>query len=162
MYKHIFFLHTCTNSLKCLVICIKCPYPQFSVIFNCHGLRHWPRVDVVITIFCDFCQISAKNWRFSQCYELIFSKTSSSLSKKRQYFRQFFFGESILKIITSVLLFFARKKLAHSKAVASSITKPLSCLVCIEGGETFRVVLAFFWCPGDRWPLPRPEIGNRS
>jgi hypothetical protein len=28
-------------------------------------------VDVMITIFCDFCQFSAKNWRFlkNQCYE---------------------------------------------------------------------------------------------
>jgi hypothetical protein len=29
--------------------------------------RQWrPRVDVMITIFCDFCQFSAKKWRFSQ------------------------------------------------------------------------------------------------
>jgi hypothetical protein len=25
-----------------------------------------PGVDVMISIFCDFCQFSAKNWRFSQ------------------------------------------------------------------------------------------------
>jgi hypothetical protein len=37
----------------------------------------------------------------NQCYDQFFSQTSSSLSKKRQYFR-WIFGENILKIITSV------------------------------------------------------------
>jgi hypothetical protein len=37
----------------------------------------------------------------NQCYDHIFAKTCSSLSKKREYFRQCF-GENILKIITSV------------------------------------------------------------
>jgi hypothetical protein len=49
-----------------------------------------PGVDVMITIFGDFCQFSAKKWLFSQKRMLlsIFSKISSSLSNKRQYFRQ--------------------------------------------------------------------------
>jgi hypothetical protein len=37
----------------------------------------------------------------NQCYDRIFEKTSISLSKKRQFFDKFF-GENILKIITSV------------------------------------------------------------
>jgi hypothetical protein len=46
-------------------------------------------VNVVIKIFCDFCQFSAKNWRFSQ-KPMLQSKRSSSLSKKRYYFCQIF------------------------------------------------------------------------
>jgi hypothetical protein len=46
----------------------------------------------MITIFCDFCQFSAKNWRFlkNQCCDQIFVKTNSNLSKKCSYFRQIF------------------------------------------------------------------------
>jgi hypothetical protein len=33
----------------------------------------------------------------NQCYDQIFSKTSRSLSKKRQYFRQFFLAKIFLK-----------------------------------------------------------------
>jgi hypothetical protein len=49
-------------------------------------------VDAMITIFSDFCRFSAeKNGIFlkNQCSEQIFAKTSSSLSKKRQFFATF-------------------------------------------------------------------------
>jgi hypothetical protein len=48
-----------------------------------------PGVDVMITIFCDFCQFSSKNGVFlkNQCYDKIFSKFSFVLSQKRQFFR---------------------------------------------------------------------------
>jgi hypothetical protein len=49
-------------------------------------------VDVKITIFCDFCQLTAKKLAFlSKTNVMInfFEKTSSHLSKKRQYYRQF-------------------------------------------------------------------------
>jgi hypothetical protein len=48
-----------------------------------------PGVDVMITIFCDFRQFSAKKLAFFSKTNVvikIFAKTSSSLSKKRQYF----------------------------------------------------------------------------
>jgi hypothetical protein len=51
-------------------------------------------VDVMIKIFCDFPQFSAKKLAF-------FSKFSFVLSPKRHLFAKFF-GENILKIITSV------------------------------------------------------------
>jgi hypothetical protein len=43
-----------------------------------------PGVDVMITIFSDFCQFSVKNGAFlkKQCYDQTFAKTSISLSKK--------------------------------------------------------------------------------
>jgi hypothetical protein len=47
-------------------------------------------VDVMITIFCDFRQFSAKKLAFfskTNVMVKIFAKTSSSLSKKRQHFR---------------------------------------------------------------------------
>jgi hypothetical protein len=50
-------------------------------------------VDVMITIFCIFCQFSVKKLTFyskNQCYDHIFCKTSCSLSKKRQYFSWIF------------------------------------------------------------------------
>jgi hypothetical protein len=64
-----------------------------------------PGVDVMITIFCDFRQFSAKKFAF-------FSKTNVMVnflhnlvifvsSQKRNFFAEFF-GENILKIITSV------------------------------------------------------------
>jgi hypothetical protein len=34
--------------------------------FNPKLVAHQPGVDVMIAIFGDFCQFSAKNWRFSQ------------------------------------------------------------------------------------------------
>jgi hypothetical protein len=49
-----------------------------------------PGVDVMITIFCDFCLFSAKKLAFFSKANVmisIFAKTSSSLSKKRQFFR---------------------------------------------------------------------------
>jgi hypothetical protein len=61
-------------------------------------------VDVMITIFCDFCQFSPKTLAF-------FSKSNGIknlhnlalfLSKKTPKFSPIFFGENILKIITSV------------------------------------------------------------
>jgi hypothetical protein len=58
----------------------------------------------MITIFCDFCQFSAKKMSFfskTNVMITIFAKTNRSLSKKRQIFL-YFFGENILKIITSV------------------------------------------------------------
>jgi hypothetical protein len=58
----------------------------------------------MITNFCDLYQFSAKklaSFSKNQCYDQYFSKTSSSLSKKRQYFLQFF-GENIFKSTTSV------------------------------------------------------------
>jgi hypothetical protein len=60
-------------------------------------------VDVMITIFCDFSQFSAKNGVFLkyQCYDQLFSKFSFVLSQKRQFFAKNF-AENILKIITSV------------------------------------------------------------
>jgi hypothetical protein len=68
-------------------------------------------VDVMITIFCDFCQYSAKQLAlfsktnvmitFKKCYDHILAKSSSSLSKKRHYVCHFFV-ENIFKIITSV------------------------------------------------------------
>jgi hypothetical protein len=45
-------------------------------------------VDVIITIFCDFCQLSAKNGVFlkNQCYGPIFAQFSFVLSKKNPHF----------------------------------------------------------------------------
>jgi hypothetical protein len=65
-----------------------------------------PRVDVTITIHCDFCQFSAKKRRFSKKTNNImikyFTQTSGSSScKKRQIFANFV-GENIFKITTSV------------------------------------------------------------
>jgi hypothetical protein len=48
-----------------------------------------PGADVMITIFCDFCQFSANKLAFfskTNVMKTISAKTSSSLSKKRQYF----------------------------------------------------------------------------
>jgi hypothetical protein len=54
-------------------------------------------VDVMITIFCDFSQFSAKKigvFLKFQCYDQLFSKFSFVLSQKRQFFRKIF-GENI-------------------------------------------------------------------
>jgi hypothetical protein len=59
----------------------------------------------MITIFCDFCQFSAKKLAFfskTNVMITIFAKTSRSLSKKNANFFANFFVENILKIITSV------------------------------------------------------------
>jgi hypothetical protein len=60
-------------------------------------------VDVMITIFCDFYQFSAKNGVFLkyQYYDQLFSKFSFVLSQKHHFFADKF-GENILKIIASV------------------------------------------------------------
>jgi hypothetical protein len=51
-----------------------------------------PGADVMITIFCDFRQFSAKNAVFlkNQCYDQNFEKFSFVLSRKRQFFRRIF------------------------------------------------------------------------
>jgi hypothetical protein len=51
----------------------------------------------MITIFWDFCLFSAKKisvFLKNQCYDQIFAKTSSSLSKKANIFAKYF-GENI-------------------------------------------------------------------
>jgi hypothetical protein len=61
-------------------------------------------IDVMITIFCDFCQFSPKKLAFSSKNNVmiqIFAQFSFVLSQKR-HFLQIFFGGNILKIITSV------------------------------------------------------------
>jgi hypothetical protein len=61
-------------------------------------------VDVMITIFCDFYQFSAKKLAFflkTNVTITIFAKTSFVLSQNAIIFAKFF-GENIFKIITSV------------------------------------------------------------
>jgi hypothetical protein len=61
-------------------------------------------VDIMITILCDFSQFLAKNWRFSQIPMLrsnSFQNLTLFLVKNANVFAKFF-GENILKIITSV------------------------------------------------------------
>jgi hypothetical protein len=53
--------------------------------------------DVRDTIFSDFCHISQ-----NQCYDKMFEKTSSILSKKTAHIFTEFLGENILKLPTSV------------------------------------------------------------
>jgi hypothetical protein len=63
-----------------------------------------PGVDVMMTIFCDFCRFSAKNLAFFSKTNVMIKflpKSSNSLSKKANIFAKNF-GENILKIITSV------------------------------------------------------------
>jgi hypothetical protein len=58
----------------------------------------------MITIFGNFFQFSAEKigvFLKYQCYDQLFFKFSFVLSQKRQVFAQFF-GENILKLITSV------------------------------------------------------------
>jgi hypothetical protein len=60
-------------------------------------------VNVMITIFCDFRQFSAKKLAFFSKTNVmikIFAKTSSRLRKNANIFAKFF-AENILKIITS-------------------------------------------------------------
>jgi hypothetical protein len=62
-------------------------------------------VDVMITIFYDFWQFSAKNWRFSQKPMLsikILHNLPSFLSQKRQFFCQILGKKIFFKIITLV------------------------------------------------------------
>jgi hypothetical protein len=63
-----------------------------------------PRIDVMITIFCDFCQVSAKKLAFFTKTDVMIKflqKTISSLSKKRHFLTKKI-GENISKIITLV------------------------------------------------------------
>jgi hypothetical protein len=63
-----------------------------------------PGVDVMITIFCDFCQFSAKKLAFFLKTNVLIKflqKSSSSLSKNANIFAKFF-GDNIFKIITPV------------------------------------------------------------
>jgi hypothetical protein len=75
---------------------------SLHTFFSCQLFR--AGVDVMITIFSDFCKFSAKNLAlFSKTNVMItiFAKTSSSLSKIANIFAKFY-GEHIFKIITSV------------------------------------------------------------
>jgi hypothetical protein len=56
-------------------------------------LNSIPGVDVMITIFCDFCQFSAKNWRFPQKLAVVWAKNANIFVK--------FFAENIYIIKTS-------------------------------------------------------------
>jgi hypothetical protein len=52
-----------------------------------------PGVDVMVAIFCDFWQFSAKKigvFLKNQCYDQLFSKFSFVLSQKHQFFRRIF------------------------------------------------------------------------
>jgi hypothetical protein len=55
--------------------------------------RSKPWVDVMITIFCDFRQFSAKIWRFSQIFCII----QLCFDSKSPFFSPIFFGENIFK-----------------------------------------------------------------
>jgi hypothetical protein len=66
--------------------------------------RNSSGVDVMIKIFCDFCQFLAKKMAFFSKTDVmitLFSKASRSLSKKGNILAKFF-DENILKIITPV------------------------------------------------------------
>jgi hypothetical protein len=61
-------------------------------------------VDVMITIFCDFCTIFGKKigvFLKNQCYDHFFQNLALFWVKNANFFAKFF-GENILKIITSV------------------------------------------------------------
>jgi hypothetical protein len=70
---------------------LKAEFAINKKIYQVSGQRSG--VDVMIIIFCDFRQFSAKKLAFFSKTNVIikiFAKTSSSLSKKRQYFRYIF------------------------------------------------------------------------
>jgi hypothetical protein len=74
-------------------------YPNWDFRFEKYHLATLGRtgVDVIITIFCDFCQFLAKKLAFfskNQCCDQNFAIFCFVLSKKRQFFR-IFFGENI-------------------------------------------------------------------
>jgi hypothetical protein len=60
-------------------------------------------MDVITTIFGDFCQFSAKKWRFFSKTNIMmkFFQKLAVVSEKRQFFANFF-SENTFKIITSV------------------------------------------------------------
>jgi hypothetical protein len=81
--------------------------PWFSFFLK-SGTRNskktWPGVDVIISIFCNFCRFSAKNWRFSQKNKVMI-KLLQKLAVVRARNANFFakcFGENIFRIITPV------------------------------------------------------------
>jgi hypothetical protein len=80
----------------------------FGAIFHGHRaifLHKTSGVDVMIIMICDFHQFSAKKigvFLKNQCYDPNFAKSISIWNKNADFFRQFLFGENILKIITSV------------------------------------------------------------
>jgi hypothetical protein len=85
----------------------------------------WPGVDVMITIFCDFWQFSAKKigvFLKNQCYDQLFSKIGSFWDKNANFFAEFF-GENILKIITSVPGWANLRRLGNCFLWADFLTK---------------------------------------
>jgi hypothetical protein len=63
---------------------------QFHRVLQRQRCINLPGVDVMITIFCDFCQFSAKKLAFFSKTNLMinfFSKFGFVLSQKRQFFR---------------------------------------------------------------------------
>jgi hypothetical protein len=52
------------GALESLVLFSSAVYHDYGLFRNLQAER--PGVDVMVTIFCDFCQFSTKNWRFSQ------------------------------------------------------------------------------------------------
>jgi hypothetical protein len=72
-------------------------YPRLKLCIN--FFTNSSGADVVITIFCDFSQFSAKKigvFLKYQYYDQLFSKFSFVLRQKRQFFRKIF-SENILK-----------------------------------------------------------------
>jgi hypothetical protein len=86
----------------------------------------------MIAIFCDFCQFSeTKLAFFSKTNVMItFCKNSSGLSKNANIFAKYF-GENILKIITSVP---AMIKLSCGGMVIFEMFEPVKLLQILEGG----------------------------
>jgi hypothetical protein len=79
--------------------CIHFDKKMVGLYFVCF-YRNSSGVDVMITIFCDFCQFSDEKigvFLKNQCYDPFLAKTSSSLSKKRHFVRQFFLANIFLK-----------------------------------------------------------------
>jgi hypothetical protein len=112
--------------------------PSFGgYFFHCLGLRiyyskNWtglrfglffanlsgrPGVDVMITIFCDFRQFSAKKWRFSQksilCPKFLINLTLLR-DKNANIFAKIFFAKIFFKILTSALGIGAYQALSKS------------------------------------------------
>jgi hypothetical protein len=77
--------------------------PSFGNVFDfpCR----WFAVDVMIAIFGDFCQFSAKKMGVFSQKPMLRSSVCKNLQqfeqKKRRFFREIFLGENILKVITS-------------------------------------------------------------
>jgi hypothetical protein len=67
-------------------------------------MARWPGVDFTITIFCDFRPFSQKKFGVflkNQCYDHLKKNLALFWVKNANIFAKFF-GENILKIITSV------------------------------------------------------------